>query len=54
MRYLPWLGWTENYIDEDGYPSEERTSWKGNTLEFQWMNFGVIIFVGKVWEVGCE
>jgi len=42
-----WFGWTECYIDSDGYPSEQKTKWKASCFVL----FTHIIYIGNVREV---
>lgn len=47
---FPFIGWRTIEVDSDGMPCDcivER-HWKADALEVEWLNRGVILYVGKV------
>lgn len=46
--WFPFVGFKEEYIDEDGEPTGDETPWVGNVFVLEWFGRGVAIFVGKV------
>ena len=44
-KYIPFIGFRSEYIDEDGYPTHEVTPWKADVFQVEWLGHGVALFV---------
>lgn len=43
--WLPFIGFRSEFIDEDGYPTHEKTPWKADVFQIEWFGRGVALFV---------
>lgn len=43
--YIPFIGFRLEYIDEDGYPTHEKTQWKADVFQIEWLGHSVLLFV---------
>lgn len=45
---LPFIGWREVFVDEDGEPSDGPNDYIADALEVEWFGFGAVVYIGNV------
>lgn len=45
---IPFFGWREVFVDDDGEPCDGPSEWIADALEVEWLGRGAVLFIGKV------
>lgn len=48
--FIPFIGFREENIDDEGIPCEEYTGWKSSTFQLRWLGYA-LVFVGDCYYV---
>lgn len=47
-RWIPFIGFREEFIDLDGYPTRRETPWVASVFQISWFGETLWIWVGEV------